>query len=64
MINITGLQMGHNSAQIQPKINETFICSCGKQYQHMQCLSRHKICYQVNTLEYALFVTLGQHIFL
>jgi hypothetical protein len=36
-----GLQMGQNSAENQPDTSETFICSCGKQYQHRQGLWRH-----------------------
>jgi hypothetical protein len=47
-----GLQMGQNSAQIQPNTNETFICSCGKQYHHRQGLWRHKkLCYSIKTTE-------------
>ena len=34
-----GLQMGQNYAKIMPT---SFICSCGKQYQHRQGLWRHK----------------------
>ena len=34
-----GLQMGQNYAEIMPS---SFICPCGKQYQHRQGLWRHK----------------------
>ena len=37
-----GLQMGQNYAKIMPDTTETFMCSCGKQYQHRQGLWRHK----------------------
>ena len=37
-----GLQMGQNSAKIQLNESHSFICSCGKQYQHRQGLWRHK----------------------
>jgi hypothetical protein len=37
-----GLQMGQKSAEILPDISDTFICSCGKKYQHRQGLWRHK----------------------
>ena len=37
-----GLQMGQNSAKIQPDLTDIFTCSCGKQYQHRQGLWRHK----------------------
>jgi hypothetical protein len=37
-----GLQMGQNSAENQPDTSETFICSCGKKYQHRQSLWKHK----------------------
>jgi hypothetical protein len=36
------LQMGQKSANNQPDIIETFVCSCGKQYQHRQGLWKHK----------------------
>jgi len=36
------LQMGQLSATDQPESCETFICSCGKNYQHRQGLWRHK----------------------
>jgi hypothetical protein len=37
-----GLQMGQKSAKIQLNESDSFICSCGKQYQHRQGLWRHK----------------------
>ena len=37
-----GLQMGQNSAEILPDTSDTFICYCGKKYQHRQGLWRHK----------------------
>ena len=37
-----GLQMGQISAKIQLNETDSFICSCGKQYQHRQGLWRHK----------------------
>jgi hypothetical protein len=36
------LQMRQKSAEIQPDTSETFICSCGKKYQHRQSLWKHK----------------------
>jgi hypothetical protein len=36
------LQMGQCPAKNQPDTCETFICSCGKNYQHRQGLWRHK----------------------
>ena len=36
------LQMGQKSAKNKPDIIETFVCSCGKQYQHRQGLWKHK----------------------
>jgi len=36
------LQMGQKSAEILPDTSGTFICSCGKKYQHRQGLWRHK----------------------
>jgi len=36
------LQMGQKSAENKPDTIETFICSCGKQYQHRQGLWKHK----------------------
>jgi hypothetical protein len=37
-----GLQMGQNQLPIMLNHSETFVCSCGKQYQHRQGLWRHK----------------------
>ena len=37
-----GLQMGQKSAKILPDTSDTFICYCGKKYQHRQGLWRHK----------------------
>ena len=36
------LQMGQKSAENQPDTSDTFICSCGKKYQHRQSLWKHK----------------------
>ena len=36
------LQIGQKEDKIMPDIIETFICSCGKQYQHRQGLWKHK----------------------
>jgi hypothetical protein len=42
-----GLQTGQQSAQNQLNTYESFICSCGKKYQHRQGLWRHKQkCYE------------------
>jgi hypothetical protein len=38
----TRLHMGQKAAKNQPDTSDTFICSCGKQYQHRQGLWRHK----------------------
>ena len=37
-----GYKMGQKSANIQPKQEEIFVCSCGKEYQHRQGLWRHQ----------------------